>query len=461
VRLSAAESDTIAAIATPPGESGLAVIRISGPRATAVADQVFCSARKPPTQLATAPSHTLHYGHIVREGRRLDEVLVAIMRAPRTFTREDVVEVSCHGGVLVTRLVLDALLAAGARAAQPGEFSRRAFLNGRLDLTQAEAVADVIHARTELALAAAQEQLAGSLSRRVGPLRDELLGLLAHVEAHIDFPDEDIAPDTRDRMTARLESALSTLDGLLATAREGQVLRRGIRTVIVGCPNAGKSSLLNRLLGHDRAIVSPVAGTTRDTIEETASIRGYPVVFIDTAGLRDAADDLEREGIRRTRKAADRAELVLHVLDGSDLLQPADLEFLGQFADKPRLLVLNKSDLPRRLELPAGTQEAEPVPVSCVTGEGLETLKEAIAGRIRSGATEALPEATINARHEDALRRAREGLDRTRTALVAELGLELVALDLRIAVTAIGEIVGGTATDDLLDSIFSQFCLGK
>jgi tRNA modification GTPase len=461
VRLSAAESDTIAAIATPPGESGLAVIRISGPRATAVADQVFCSARKPPTQLATAPSHTLHYGHIVREGRRLDEVLVAVMRAPRTFTREDVVEVSCHGGVLVTRLVLDALLAAGARAAQPGEFSRRAFLNGRLDLTQAEAVADVIHARTELALAAAQEQLAGSLSRRVGPLRDELLGLLAHVEAHIDFPDEDIAPDTRDRMTARLESALSTLDGLLATAREGQVLRRGIRTVIVGCPNAGKSSLLNRLLGHDRAIVSPVAGTTRDTIEETASIRGYPVVFIDTAGLRDAADDLEREGIRRTRKAADRAELVLHVLDGSDLLQPADLEFLGQFADKPRLLVLNKSDLPRRLELPAGTQEAEPVPVSCVTGEGLETLKEAIAGRIRSGATEALPEATINARHEDALRRAREGLDRTRTALVAELGLELVALDLRIAVTAIGEIVGGTATDDLLDSIFSQFCLGK
>ncbi len=461
MRLSAAESDTIAAIATPPGESGLAVIRISGPRATAVADQVFCSARKPPTQLATAPSHTLHYGHIVREGRRLDEVLVAVMRAPRTFTREDVVEVSCHGGVLVTRLVLDALLAAGARAAQPGEFSRRAFLNGRLDLTQAEAVADVIHARTELALAAAQEQLAGSLSRRVGPLRDELLGLLAHVEAHIDFPDEDIAPDTRDRMTARLESALSTLDGLLATAREGQVLRRGIRTVIVGCPNAGKSSLLNRLLGHDRAIVSPVAGTTRDTIEETASIRGYPVVFIDTAGLRDAADDLEREGIRRTRKAADRAELVLHVLDGSDLLQPADLEFLGQFADKPRLLVLNKSDLPRRLELPAGTHEAEPVPVSCVTGEGLETLKEAIAGRIRSGATEALPEATINARHEDALRRAREGLDRTRTALVAELGLELVALDLRIAVTAIGEIVGGTATDDLLDSIFSQFCLGK
>ena len=258
--------DTIAAIATPLGEGGLAVIRVSGPDAFAVAERCFVPGGKSSLRPTQAPSHTLHYGRIVRAEKVVDEVMLAVMRAPRTFTREDVVEISCHGGLLPAKLVLDAVLAAGARLAEPGEFTKRAFLNGRVDLAQAEAVADLIHARTELALAAANEQLAGRLSDRIRLLRDEMLKTLAHVEAHIDFPDEDISPDTKEQLLQRLEHGVAFMDELLRTANEGQILRRGIRAAIVGRPNAGKSSLLNQLLGHDRAIVSPIAGTTRDTI---------------------------------------------------------------------------------------------------------------------------------------------------------------------------------------------------
>ena len=247
---------------------------------------------RPPAKRLAKPSaaatHTIHFGHVVRDGQHVDEALLAVMRAPRTFTREDVVEITCHGGILPAKMVLDAVLANGARLAEPGEFTRRAFLNGRIDLAQAEAVADLIHSRTELALRAANEQLAGKLSQRINTLRDEMLETLAHVEAHIDFPEEDIAPDTRDQLIARLEHGVAFMDELLRTANEGQILRRGIRAAIIGRPNAGKSSLLNQLLGHDRAIVSAIPGTTRDTIEETANIRGLPVVFIDTAGLREA-----------------------------------------------------------------------------------------------------------------------------------------------------------------------------
>jgi len=306
--------DTISAIATPLGEGGLAVIRISGPQALNVADACFRPLGKSSVKPSAAATHTIQYGHAIRNRDKLDEVLVSVMRAPRTFTREDIVEISCHGGILPAKLVLDAVLAAGARLADPGEFTRRAFLNGRLDLAQAEAVADLIHSRTELALRAANEQLAGKLSRRINDLRDEMLKTLAHVEAHIDFPDEDIAPDTKSQLIARLEHVLAFMDKLLHTANEGQILRRGIRAAIIGHPNAGKSSLLNQLLGRDRAIVSPIPGTTRDTIEETANIRGIPVVFTDTAGLREGGDEIEVEGIRRSRQALDQAEIILHVL---------------------------------------------------------------------------------------------------------------------------------------------------
>ena len=456
--------DTIAAIATPLGEGGLAVIRLSGSRALAIADECFQPAGKSSMKPSAAATHTIQYGKMVHEGRVIDEVLLAVLRAPRTFTRENTVEISCHGGLLPARLVLDALLAHGARSAEPGEFTKRAFLNGRIDLAQAEAVADVIHSRTELALAAANEQLAGNLSRRINRLRDDLMLTLAHVEAHIDFPDEDIAPDTQAELLARLDQGIAFMDELLRTANEGQILRRGIRAAIVGRPNAGKSSLLNQLLGRDRAIVSPIPGTTRDTIEETANIRGLPVVFVDTAGLREAGDEIEREGVRRSRESLAQAELILHVLDASEPLTEADESFLAEFAGKKRIVVRNKTDLPVKLDLsgPPGSEDLRVVDVSCASGQGIESLKDALKSLVWAGEIRAeMLQVAINARHQDALHRARSLTHHAAEALRGEATLELVAVDLRMAANAVGEIVGKTTTEDLLDAIFGAFCIGK
>ena len=310
---------------------------------------------------------------------------------------------------------------------------------------------------------AANEQLAGKLSERIHRLRDDMLGVLAHVEAHIDFPEEDIAPDTLGQLTARLNKAISFMEDLLATANEGRILRRGIRAAIVGRPNAGKSSLLNQLLGQNRAIVSPLPGTTRDTIEETANIRGIPLVFIDTAGLREAGDEIEAEGIRRSLQTIEQAELVLHVLDASEPLTAADEGYLARQGERARILVLNKRDLPGRLKLPAGFEDQSPnVEVSCQTGQGIEELKDVIKKRVWSGAVSCgMFGVLINSRHQEALTRGREATARTLAALVEGQSLELAAMDLRIAVNAVGEVVGKTTTEDLLDSIFSQFCIGK
>jgi tRNA modification GTPase len=483
--------DAIAAIATPLGEGGLAVIRVSGATALNVVDKCFQPFGKTSTYLSKAKTHTIQYGRIVRDGHTIDEVLVAVMRAPRTFTREDVVEITCHGGLLPAKAVLDTVLQQGARLAMAGEFTKRAFLNGRIDLAQAEAVADVIHSRTELALAAANEQLAGKLSQRINKLRDELMATLAHIEAHIDFPDEDITPDTKEKLLLRLEKGVEFIDELLRTAVEGQILRRGIRAVIIGRPNVGKSSLLNQLLGRNRAIVSPVPGTTRDTIEETANVRGIPVVFVDTAGLREARDDIEIEGIKRSYQSLAQAELILHVLDASEPLTAADEDYLKEFATRKHIVIRNKIDLPSvwssgfsrpavdiagspgkspgdvaerassRLK-PELHADASVISVSCLTGEGIESLKDAIKTQIWSGEIKAeMLEVMVNSRHQDALRRARAALANTLQGLRADQTLEVVAMELRIAMKAVGEIVGKTTTEDLLDSIFSQFCIGK
>lgn len=446
---------TIAAISTPIGESGLAVVRLSGGDALKIAEACFqpvgASSRKP-TEAAT---HTVHYGKMHRGRKVIDEVLLTVLRAPRTFTREDMVEISCHGGVLPAKLVLDALLEAGARLAEAGEFTKRAFLNGRIDLAQAEAVADLIHSRTELALEAANEQLAGKLSKRIEELRTQMVQTLAHIEAHIDFPDEDIAPDTKEQLLKRLEGGVKFMDELLATASEGQILRRGIRATIIGRPNAGKSSLLNQLLGHERAIVSPIPGTTRDTIEETANVRGIPVIFVDTAGIRESSDSIEAEGIRRSRESLSRAELVLEVIDASEPTDSAPR--LMEQNGKKHLLILNKIDLPERARVNENTHR-----VSCSTGEGLEALKDAIRDAVWSGKVGGeMHQLMINSRHQEALQRARKHTLLTIEALQSNQTLELAAMDLRIATNAIGEIVGKTTTEDILDSIFSQFCIGK
>lgn len=453
---------TIAAIATPLGEAALGVIRISGAEALSVVDRCFRPAASGKT-LSKSPTHTAHYGHIVRDGRVVDEVIALVMRAPSTFTREDSVEIGCHGGVVVVKAVLETVLAAGARAAEPGEFTRRAFLNGRIDLAQAEAVCDLIHARTELAASVAQEQLAGKLSKQIDRLRTELMGTLAVVEAHIDFPEEDLPPATRSDLSRKISEAIGFVSRLLAGAGDGQILRRGIRATLAGRPNAGKSSLLNHLLGHERAIVAPTPGTTRDTIEETASIRGLPVIFIDTAGLRESSDRVEREGVERSRRAMATADLILHVVDQSEPLHESDAALFEQLRDRKSILVLNKCDLPRGfseegIRFTAGAS----VQTSCHDGQGIEALKDAILSQVwRGGVPGESWQMMINSRHQDALRRTGEALRKAEAAMTGDWTLEIVAMELRMAATAAGEIVGKTSTEDLLDLIFSKFCIGK
>ena len=443
--------DTIAAISTPPGEGAIALVRISGVNAIAVADQVF-RGKEAPSQFAT---HIQHLGEIVDQtGRLIDQVMVAVHRAPSSYTGEDLVEISCHGGTLVTAKVLAACLHAGARGARPGEFTERAFLNGKMDLTQAEAVIDLIRARTDLALRSATEQLEGRLGDNIKKIRDALVDVVAQLEAAIDFPEEGIAPEQGDKLRGRLDSIRNEMSILLATADQGRVLREGVRVVIYGATNAGKSSLLNRLLGYDRVIVSETHGTTRDTIEETINLHGIPIRLLDTAGLRPSASDLEREGISRTERSLRTADLLLHVADQSAPKPP-------HFDERPQngneIVLLNKNDLPEHRDWTG----FDALRISCQTEEGLPQVKEEILARISK--QNLRPESTlaINARHRDCLRRAREACHRSDVALREGVSPEYVVLDLNEALRALGEVIGSTGVENILDSVFSQFCIGK
>lgn len=442
------QGETIAAIATPPGEGALAVIRISGEIALDVADVTFLG--------KVIPSETerrVLFGRIINfDGEILDEVLLTVFRNPRSYTGEDLVEISCHGGSLVASRVLSAVLEAGARMARPGEFTERAFLNGKLDLTQAEAVMDLISAQTPRAARAAAVQLEGCLGVEINSLRGELLEGVAHLEAFIDFPEEGIDPESGAALRRRMEGIAAHLSRLLATADEGRLLREGITLALCGAPNAGKSSLLNRLLGSERAIVSEIAGTTRDTIEERASLGGYPFRVIDTAGLRETEDPVEREGVERARRAAENADLRIHLVDAS--AQQGTITPL--FPDE--LVVLNKVDLVSdRSGLSAG------IPISCRTGEGIEALVAAILARVTGRSEgESLPDgAAINARHQECLKRASLALAAAMDLLGAGEPPELVAVELRGALGAVGEIVGEAGTEEILGKIFSSFCIGK
>ena len=451
--------DTIAAISTPVGEGGIAIIRVSGARALEIADVIFASRRGKPS---TFPTHSIHFGKIGTNGDLLDHVMLSVMRAPRTYTGEDTVEINCHGGLLTARGILSRCLEQGARLAEPGEFTKRAFLNGRIDLTQVEAVMDVISARTSRAHAAAAHALEGHLSRRIEQARERLVTVVAHIEAHIDFPEEDIDAGTRENWIAEVETLVGFLQQLLATAHEGKILREGITVAIIGRPNAGKSSLMNALLGENRSIVTPIPGTTRDTIEEVANIRGIPVRLTDTAGIRKARGIVEEAGVSRSRNCLEHSELVLHVLDGSRPYSNADRQLAELCVRKPAIQVLNKVDLQRRLQLPADFPNTGRVCVSSTRGDGLEELKskiEQIAWSGHGGACDL--DVAVNERQADALRRSIESL----TAAIDEMQRgttpEIVTQQLRIGLDAIGEIVGKTATEDILSKIFSTFCIGK
>jgi tRNA modification GTPase len=449
--------DTIVAISTALGASGIGIVRLSGPEAREIATRLLRPAK--PADLA-ASSHQLIYGHIVdpETGRVVDEVLLAHMRAPRTYTRQDVVEINAHGGSVPLREILGLCLQAGARMAREGEFTLRAFLNGRLDLAQAEAVLDVITAKTEASLRVAVDQLGGRLSGRVRDVRGEVLQVLAYLEASIDFGD-DVPPEDIGPALERIEAALASL---LREADQGMIYREGIRTAIIGRPNVGKSSLLNALLRSDRAIVTPIPGTTRDTLEETVNLQGVPLVLVDTAGIVETEDVIERMGIERSQRAVAHADLVLLMVDGSVPPSPADYEVAALVEGKAALVVVNKGDLPAAADYGALLTDAPHVTISALTGEGLAELEALLletvfSGQIGSGEA---PVAS-NPRHREAFRRALRSVGDARRALADGVPDDILAIDVAEALDALGQITGETASEELLDTIFGRFCIGK
>lgn len=454
--------DTIAAVATPPGEGGIGVVRVSGPAALAILGRVFVPARA--WGRRGPRSHLLRYGRLIDPdtGEALDEAMAVFMQAPRTYTRQDVVELSCHGGAVPLQGALEAVLRCGARLAGPGEFTLRAFANGRLDLAQAEAVLDVIRARTDAGLRLALDQLGGSLSAEVMAARRELLDVLAYLTALIDFAEEDIPAQDVAGPLARSRERVAVL---LAGADAGLLVRQGLRAALVGLPNAGKSSLLNALLRHNRAIVTDIPGTTRDTLEETLNLRGIPLVLVDTAGIRaGTTDPVERLGIERSERALASADLVLFVVDASRPLEPANREIAERITGRRTILVAHKRDLPRQVaaaELAELVPGARGVATSAVEPDGIAGLESAIWELAHAGLPASDAPLVTNPRHKSALARALAGLDHARATLDAGLPADFVTIDVRAALDALGEITGERVGDDLLDAIFSRFCIGK
>ena len=460
-KITKGDDDTIAAISTPIGEAGIGVIRMSGSKSLKIADKIFRGKGK--IRPSQATSFRTLYGHLMHPvtGNRVDEILLLVLRPPQTYTREEMVEIYAHGGSVVLQQILDLLIQQGARLAEPGEFTKRAFLNGRIDLSQAEAVLDVIRAKTDAGLRAALNQLEGRLSQEIRRMRDELLDCLVQVEAAIDFPDEDIEILSDANLFKRLEKLQGTLEELLAGASHGIILREGLTTVIAGKPNVGKSSLLNALLRHNRAIVTPIPGTTRDAIEELANIRGIPVRLVDTAGIQETQDEVEKEGIRRSRLYLERADLVLFVVDGSSPVTEEDRRLYAELKETPLIGVINKTDLPRAFE-GIGENGREWIPLSATVGTGLQELEEAIAASVYQNKTHVSESALLTqSRHRELVRQACEAVRHALTLISQQASGEFVASDLREALQVLGEIVGEVFTEDLLDRIFSQFCIGK
>ncbi len=447
------KNDTIAAIATALGSSAVNIVRMSGDDALRIAGSFFSG-----TALERVPSHTIHYGRIVEDGTVIDEVLVSVFRAPRSFTCEDMVEINCHGGPYVTQKILGLLLGAGARLAERGEFTERAFLNGRIDLTQAESILDIIEARSDASLSLANKGLAGSVTKLVDALREDILAMLAHIEVNIDYPEYDIEDLTPDVLGPKLEGLLDRIDDILRKAKDGQVIREGVRTAIIGRPNVGKSSLLNALLEEEKAIVTDIRGTTRDTVEGHINLGGITLHLLDTAGIHDADNPVERIGVDKAKKAIEEAQLVLVVLDRSVPLENDDRTLLALTEKKNRLLILNKSDLTSKI----AENLEDALPVSALKKTGIDELKQAIHERFLSGEID--PDSAFclaNARHIGLMKKARAALADAEVASRRQTSADLLGIDLKSAWDALGDITGASYSTSLLDTLFSRFCLGK
>ncbi len=458
------EEETIAAISTPFGESGIGIVRMSGSSAEAIARKLF----RPKRNQSCFVSHHLHYGEImdIQSGKAVDEVLIVLMKSPKTYTKEDIVEIHCHGGYLILQKVLELVLKGGARMAQPGEFTKRAFLNGRIDLTQAEAVVDMIRAKTVVSLEIASQQLRGRLYTELGRLKTRLVEDLALIEAHIDFPDEEIEPISLRKMEYGIRGMVHQLEGWIASYEEGRIFREGISCAIIGKTNVGKSSLLNALLKEERAIVTAIPGTTRDVIEEILNIHGIPVRLIDTAGLRKAGDSIEQEGVRRAKERLADSDFVLLMVDGNRVLDEDDEEIFEEVKGKKKVVILNKDDLPQKISVGEMRNRfaGDPiVSISALKGEGIDDLKKAIYACLIHRDVRRSPEDLIvaNIRHKNAIIQIRDNLSNAMNGMGEGMSLEFIAFEIRSALEALGELVGETTNEEVLNRIFDLFCIGK
>jgi tRNA modification GTPase len=458
------QEETIVAISTPFGESGIGIVRLSGPSAEPIARKLF----KPKSDQPYFISHHFHYGELIdpQGGNPVDEVLIVLMKSPKTYTREDIVEIQCHGGYFILQKVLEIVLREGARMALPGEFTKRAFINGRIDLTQAEAVIDLIKAKTQTSLEIANQQLRGSLYREMTELRSNLIERLALIEAHIDFPEEEIEPIAFRELKRDLKKMVHQMEEWIASYEEGKIFREGISCAIVGKTNVGKSSLLNVLLKEERAIVTPIPGTTRDVIEEVLNIYGIPVRLMDTAGLRNPVDSIEEEGVRRAKERVADSDFVLLILDGSRAIDNDDKEIFKEIKGKKKAVIINKNDLPLRISLEDVKSRFDNDPIvliSALKNEGIDDLKKTIYTSLVHRDVRSSPEHLIvaNIRHKTVLTQVRDNLSNAIKGLEEGTSLEFIAFEIRCSLDALGELVGETATEDVLNRIFEQFCIGK
>ncbi|HHV74547.1 MAG TPA: tRNA uridine-5-carboxymethylaminomethyl(34) synthesis GTPase MnmE [Thermoanaerobacterium sp.] len=455
--------DIIAAISTPIGEGGISIIRISGSNAIKIVSGIFKSKRN--VDLKNVKSHTVHYGFIcdMENDEIYDEVLVNVMRSPHTYTKEDVVEINCHGGYIPAKRILELVLRNGARLAEPGEFTKRAFLNGRLDISQAEAVIDIIRSKTDLSNKYALMQLNGSVKEKITKIKNDLVALIAHIFALMDFPEEDVELFNDGELIDGINKSIREIDEILKTSEKGRIIREGLNTAIIGKPNVGKSSLLNALLNENRAIVTDIPGTTRDIIEEHLSIKGIPINLIDTAGIRQTDEIVERIGVERSREAIDKADLIMFVFDGSRPLEKDDYEILKLIENKKVLYILNKIDLPSTIDIHEVDKLSggRYVKLSSVTKEGLETLENTVYNMVMVDGLSHDEFLLTNMRHKEALIKAKENLVSCLKTIESGLTEDFVSIDLNAAIDHLGLITGETANEDLINEIFERFCVGK